>query len=58
MTDNIQGEGDMSIFEYSYSKIIFEYFGVIIYYQDVPKFPVPLNTQHTIHSNAKSHNFL
>ena len=32
--------------------------GKIVYYQDVLQLPVPLNTLHTIHLNAKSHNLL
>ena len=27
--------------------------GKIVYYKDVPQLPVPLNTLHTIHLNAK-----
>ena len=30
----------------------------IVYYQDILQLPVPLNTLHTIHLNAKSHNLL
>ena len=30
--------------------------GKIVYYQDVLQLPVPLNTLHNIHLNAKSHN--
>ena len=30
----------------------------IVYFQDVPQLPVPLNTLHTIHLNAKSHDVL
>ena len=29
--------------------------GKIVYYQDFPQLPVPLNTLHTIHLNANSH---
>ena len=32
--------------------------GKIVYYQDVPQLTVPLNTLHTIHLNAKSHDLL
>ena len=32
--------------------------GKIVYYQDILQLPVPLNTLHTIHLNAKSHNLL
>ena len=45
----------------SYSQIIFELFlgnGEIVYYQDVPQLPVPLNTLHTINLNVKSQELL
>ena len=32
--------------------------GKIVYYQDVLQLPVPLNTLHTIHLNAKFHKLL
>ena len=32
--------------------------GKIAYYQDILQLPVPLNTLHNIHLNAKSHNLL
>ena len=59
------GGGGMSIFEYSprkwpksHTQKIFLSNGKIVYYQDVPQLQVPLNTQHTIHLNAKSHDLL
>ena len=55
----------MSVLEYSsrkwpkthYQKLFLSD-GKIVYYQDVLQLPVPLNTLHTIHLNAKSHNLL
>ena len=38
--------------------IVFLSDGKIVYYQDVPQLPVPLNTLQTIHLNAKSHDLL
>ena len=42
----------------SHSQKLFLSNGKIVYYQDVLQLPVPLNTLHTIHLNAKSHNLL
>ena len=65
------GGGDISIFENSprkwpnshLQKLFLSLFGkwqnnIIIYYQNVLQLPVPLNTLHIIHLNAKSHNLL
>ena len=59
------GGGDMSIFDYSPRKWpenltqkLFLSTGKIVYYQDVPQLTVPLNTLHTVHLNAKSHDLL
>ena len=62
------GGADMRIFEYpprkwpkTHTQKLFLSIlsnGKIVYYQDVPQLPVPLNTLHTIHLNAKSHNLL
>ena len=59
------GGGDMRIFENSQRKWpnfntqkLFLSNGKIVYYQDILQLPVPLNTLHTIHLNAKSHNLL
>ena len=59
------GGGDMSLFENSprkwpnsHSQKLFLRNGKTVYYQDVLQLPVPLNTLHTIHLNAKSHNLL
>ena len=62
------GGGGMSLFENSPRKwpnsrsqklfLVFLRNGKIVYYQDVLQLPVPLNTLHTIHLNAKSHNLL
>ena len=56
---------DMSIFDYSLRKWpenltqkLFLSTGKIVYYQDVPQLTVPLNTLHTVHLNAKSHDLL
>ena len=55
----------MSIFEYSprkwpksHTQRLFLSYGKIVYYQDFPQLLVPLNTLHTIHLNAKSHDLL
>ena len=57
----VMGGGGMSIFEYSsrkwpktHTQKPFMSNGKRVYYQDVPQLPVPLNTQHIIHLNAKS----
>ena len=40
-------------------KIYFwEFLRKIVYYQDILQLPLPLNTLHTIHLNAKSHNLV
>ena len=59
------GGGGHMYFEYSplkwpktHTQKLFLSYGKIVYYQDVPQLPVPLNTLHTIHLNAKSHNLL
>ena len=59
------GGGGMSIFENSprkwpktHNQKLFLSNGKIVYYQDVPQLPVPLNTLHTIHIIVKSHNLL
>ena len=62
------GGGGMSLFENSpriwpnfhSQKLFLNIFrnGKLVYYQDVLQLPVPLNTLHTMHLNAKSNKLL
>ena len=42
----------------SHTQEIFLSNGKRVYYQDVPQLPVPLNTLHTVHLKAKSHDLI
>ena len=65
ITFNRRGGRGMRIYEnsptkmakFSFSKTILRN-GKIVYYQDILQLPVPLNTLHTMHLNAKSLNLL